>query len=176
MLENISQFKNTNDYLPILIAALLVDMVVILRIVFGSIHIKSLNQWYNKFGVLAVAADTLSIVLGIIAARFLYPFVFQTYSLLPFLLVTCLVQLVHDVGFYYFFSSVPRNASAILDVFKDYAKEVGIQILFVDSIMMISTVLLASYLKSMSLNANLVLLIGALYILPYLLYSIKPIR
>ena len=92
MLENISQFKNTNDYLPIITAALIVDMAIIIRIVFGSIHIKSLNNWYNKFGVLAVAADVLSIVIGIIMSRFLYPFFFKTYSLMSFIMLTCIVQ------------------------------------------------------------------------------------
>ena len=102
-MDTISHFNNTNDYLPILTAALLVDMVVLVRVVFGSIRIKSLNQWYNQFGVLAVVADVLSIVLGIILARFLFPFFFKTYSLLPFLLLTCVVQLLHDISFYFFF-------------------------------------------------------------------------
>ena len=172
-MDTISHFNNTNDYLPILTAALLVDMVVLVRVVFGSIRIKSLNQWYNQFGVLAVVADMLSIVLGIILARFLFPFFFKTYSLLPFLLLTCVVQLLHDISFYFFFSSVPRNFSAILDVFKDYAKEVGGLILLADGLMMISTVLIASYLKSLSFNSNIIILIASMYILPYLLYSIK---
>ena len=172
-MDTISHFNNTNDYLPILTAALLVDMVVLVRVVFGSIRIKSLNQWYNQFGVLAVVADVLSIVLGIILARFLFPFFFKTYSLLPFLLLTCVVQLLHDISFYFFFSSVPRNFSAILDVFKDYAKEVGGLILLADGLMMISTVLIASYLKSLSFNSNIIILIASMYILPYLLYSIK---
>lgn len=159
--------------MPILIAALLVDMVVLVRVVFGSIHIKSLNNWYKQFGVLAVAADVLSIVIGIILARFLFPFFFKTYSLIPFLLLTCVVQLLHDVSFYFFFTSVPRNFSAILDVFKDYAKEVGGLILLVDGLMMISTVLIATYLKSLSFNTNIIILIVSMYILPYLLYSIK---
>jgi len=58
-------------------------------------------------------------------------------------------------------------------VFKDYAQEVKGLILLVDGLMMISTVLMASYLKSLSFNSNLIILIASLYILPYLLYSIK---
>jgi len=173
MFENIAHFKNTDDYLPILIAALLVDMVVLVRVALGSIQYKSLTYWYKKFGLLAVVADVLGIVIGLILARFLYPFFFNTYSLLPFLLLTCAVQLLHDISFYFFFTSVPRNVSAILDVFKDYAKEVGGLILLVDGLMMISTVLIAIYLKSLSLNSNIIILIVSMYILPYLLYSIK---
>ena len=173
MLKNISHFNNTNDYLSIIISALIVDMVILVRIVLHYINIKSLNIWYNKFGLLAVVADVLSIVIGIIVSRLLYPFIFKDYSLLKFLGLTCLVQLTHDLLFAKFFYSIPKNTSLILDVFKDYAKEVGIQILFVDSLMMISTILLASYLATLSFNSNIIILIVSLYILPYLLYSIK---
>jgi hypothetical protein len=173
MLKNLSNFNNVSDYLPIIAAALIVDMVVLFRIDLGYINIKSLNAWYNKFGLLAVIADVLSIVIGIIIARFLYPFIFSQYSLIMFLLLTCMVQITHDVSFALLFNSIPRNKSQILDVFKDYGKEVGIAILMVDSIMMVSTILLGSYLASLQTNSVIVIFIISLYILPYLLYSIK---
>ena len=173
---NLSNFKNINDYLPIITSALIVDMVILFRIVYGYIKIKSLNEWYNKFGLLAVVADVLSIVIGIILARFIYPFLFTKYSLILFLILICFIQVIHDVLFYLFFTGIPRNKSAILDVFKDYANEVGIKILFVDGLMMVSTVLLASYLATLNTNSNIIILIVLLYILPYVLYSIKPIK
>lgn len=173
MLKNLSNFNNVSDYLPIIAAALIVDMVVLFRIDLRYINIKSLNAWYNKFGLLAVVADVLSIVIGIIIARFLYPFIFSQYSLIMFLLLTCMVQITHDVSFALLFNSIPRNKSQILDVFKDYGKEVGIAILMVDSIMMVSTILLGSYLASLQTNLVIVIFIISLYILPYLLYSIK---
>jgi len=173
MFKNISQFNNINDYLPIITAALIIDMIVIFRIVTGHTEIKSLNNWYINFGFLAVVADVLSIVIGIIIARFLYPFIFSEYSLLLFLLLTCVVQLTHDLLFALFFNSIPRNRSAILDNFKDYAKEAGFIILLYDAGMMTTTILLASYLASLSMNYEIIILIVSLYILPYLLYSIK---
>ena len=75
-MKNIIQFNNISDYLPIITAALIVDMIVLSRVVSGYINIKSLNQWYNKFGLFAIIADVLSIVIGIILARFIYPFIF----------------------------------------------------------------------------------------------------
>ena len=173
MLHNLSNFVNTTDYLPILTSALLVDMFVLGRIVFGSIKFKSLNMWYRQFGFLAVLADVLSITIGIIIARFLYSFFFKQYFLVAFLVVTVAVQLTHDLLFAKLFSSIPRKASAIMDVFQDYAREVGPQILLADAAMMVATVLLASYLASFSINTQLIVLIVAVYILPYLLYSIK---
>jgi hypothetical protein len=171
--KNISNFNNIYDYLPIVISALIVDMYVLSRVVFGYIKIKSLNDWYNKFGFLAVVADVLSLVIGIIIARFIYSFFFTNYSLILFIFLTCCIQIIHDLSFAYFFSIVPRNKSIILDVFKDYGKEVGYTILLADSLMIIGSILLGSILASYSLNIQIIILIISLYILPYLLYSIK---
>jgi len=172
MLKNLSNFNNVNDYLPILTAALIVDMFILVRMASGSLKIYSLTKWYKDFGLSAVLADVLSIVIGIILTRLFYPFFFKEYSLFFFLLLTCGIQITHDVLFAIFFNSIPRNKSAILDVFKDYGKEVGITILLADALMMISTILLASFIATYSTNSILILLIVALYILPYLLYSI----
>jgi uncharacterized protein YacL len=168
--KNISHFNDTRDYLPILTAALIVDMIVLLRMVAGYIHIKSLTQWYNKFGFMAVVADVLSIVIGVILARALYSLLFKEYSWIGFLALTCLIQLTHDLLFARFFYSVPRHKNRMLDVFKDYGNEVGVQILFVDALMMISTVLLGSFLATCSTNTNIIVLIVCMYILPYLLF------
>jgi hypothetical protein len=173
ILENLSNFNNTKDYLPIITSALIVDLFVIILAVFNIIKIKSLNTWYKKFSLSAVLADVLSIVIGIIIARYLYPFIFKEYSLLKFLFLTVIVQLTHDLLFALFFNSIPRDKSSILDIFKDYVLEVGIKILLVDALMMISTIIIASYLSKYSQNGLIIIFIIMLYITPYLLYSIK---
>jgi hypothetical protein len=172
LLKNLSNFKNVGDYLPIVVAALIVDMVVLSRVVSGGIKIKSLDAWYNKFGLLAVIADVLSIVIGIVISRFLYTLLFKNYYLILFLLLTVLVQVTHDLSFAWLFNTIPRNKSRILDVFKDYGKEVGGAILLADSTMMVSTILLGSFLATLSTNSVIIVLIVSAYILPYLLYSI----
>jgi hypothetical protein len=176
-LANVSVFSHTGDYLPILTAALIVDMAVISMAIGGAIRMKSLNQWYTQFGFLAVVADVLSIVIGIVIARYLYTTFWASaaggsYSIIAFLALTCVVQLIHDVLFAAFFTGVPRGRSQMLDVFKDYAREGGWSILAADSCMMISTVLLASLFAGWSINATAVVLIVACYILPYLVYSV----
>jgi len=173
MLKNLSNFNNLDDYLPIITAALIIDMIVLFRMVFGYINIKSLDTWYNRFGLLAVIADVLSIVIGIIISRFLYPFFFKEYSLFLFLILICIVQVTHDLSFAFFFNSISKGKSDILDVFKDYVKEVGATILFADALMMVSTIILASYIATFKTNNIIILLIVSLYILPYLVYSIR---
>jgi len=161
-----------HDYLAILTAALIIDMIVLFRVVLRQIQFHSLNQWYKQFGLSAILADVLSIVIGIILARFIYPYLFHQYSLSLFIIVTCFIQLGHDLLFSFLLSFIPKGKSNIIDVFKDYVKEVGPTILVADSAMMIFTILLANQLVNWSFNSNLILLIVSLYILPYLLHSI----
>jgi len=172
-LGNLSNYNNLNDYLPIMTSALIVDLAVVLMAVLNKIKTKSLHEWYKNFGLSSILADVLSIVIGIIIARFLYPFIFKEYSLIKFLFLTVVIQLTHDLLFAKLFNSIPRGNSSMLDVFKDYASELGFKILFVDATMMISTILLGSYLSKFNHNNIIVLLIVMLYITPYLLYSIK---
>lgn len=170
--QDISHFSNTTDYLPILSAAIIVDLIVMLSAVFGLIQSKALAAWYQQFGGLAVLADVLILVIGVIIARFLYPFLFSKWSLLQFLGLTIAIQVTHDLLFAVLFNAMPRGASAILDVFKRYATEVGFMILLADAMMIAGTVLLGSLLASQSLNTNIIVFLVALYLIPYVLYSI----
>ena len=170
--QDISHFSNTADYLPILSAAIIVDLIVMMSVVFGQIKAESLAVWYQQFGGLAVLADVLILVIGVIIARFLYPFFFTKWSLLQFLGLTIAVQVAHDLLFAVLFNAMPRGSSAILDVFKRYATEVGFMILLADAMMIAGTVLLGSLLRSQSLNTNLIVFLVALYVIPYVLYSI----
>jgi uncharacterized protein YacL len=172
-LANLSNFQNTRDYLPIITGALITDMIALVLILAGYISGKSIKEWYVTYGLSGVLVDTLSITIGVILARLFYPLFFTKYSLLLFLVLTCAVQLIHDLLFYLFFKTVPRNKSPIMDIFNDYAREYGYLILMVDSMMMISTVLIGSYLATLNTNSIIITLIVSLYVLPYLLHSIK---
>ena len=171
-MNNISIFNNTNDYLPILNGAILTDMGVLLLVIFGYIKSKSLKKWYNLFNLSAFIADVLSIVIGVIISRYLYPLIFDKYDLFKFLLLTVIVQFTHDILFSKFFYSVPRGTSLMLDVFKDYGNELGGKILIADASMMISTIILGGIFASYSINFNIILIISLMYISQYLLYSI----
>jgi hypothetical protein len=168
----IYNFNNTSDYFPIITAAMITDIIVIILLKKGAIKSKTLEKWYSTYGFSAGLADVLSIVIGIIVARFLYFKIFTTENLLYFIGLTVLVQLVHDVLFYFLFSSIPRGVSKIMDSFKDYANENGSTILIADSIMMISTILLATYFTSFNANINNILFIVALYLIVYFIYSV----
>jgi|688.fasta_scaffold54680_7 hypothetical protein len=170
--KNISNFSNVSDYLPILNAVIITDIFVILLLLRKLINSSVLKIWYRDFSLGAVIADVLIIFIGIIIARFIYPYIFDKYSLIQFIGLVVVIQVIHDILFYLFVSSVPRGVSKILDVFKDYGKENGITAIISDSAMMISSVLIASYLKGQSLNTNIIVLIVSVYLVPYFIYSI----
>jgi hypothetical protein len=169
---NLTSASNIADYLPLLNGAIITDLIVIGRVIFGLIKSKSLIDWYNLYGLSGVLADVLSIMIGIIIAAFIYPFIFKKYSLLNFIIIAVIVQVCHDLLFATFFRSVPRSKSRILDTFKDYANEVGFKILIADALMIITTILLATLFTKLSTNVNIIILIVSLYMVPYFLYSI----
>ena len=172
MLRSIVNFKDTSDYLPILNGVILTDGIVILCLIFGLIQSKVLTGWYRDLSLSAVICDVLIIVLGIILARFLYPYIFSSYKLWKFILLAVAIQCTHDILFYLFCQSVPRGKSRILDIFKNYGAEKGGGAIVADSLMMISSILIASYLKGFSLNTNIITCIVLVYLIPYLIYTV----
>ena len=171
-LSNISNFSKTSDYFPILNGAIITDLIVILRVILGMITKNTLKVWYKKYGLSAVIADVLIIVLGILLTRFIYPYIFKEYSIFLFSGLAVCIQLIHDILFAQLCYAIPRGKSEIMDTFKDYANEFGPIILFADAMMMVSSIVIASILASLSFNANIIVFIISVYIIPYFLYSI----
>jgi len=172
LLKDISNFNNTTDYLPIFNAAVIVDLIVIIMLKVGYIKSKILGEWYNKFHLGAFLADVLSLMIGIIIARFIYTYFKLSWNILLFLFIAVIVQLCHDLLFAKLFYAFPRGVNVVLDVFKDYANELGGKILLADAQMIIGTALLASILSGISINSNIILLIFTIYIVPYFLFSV----
>jgi len=169
--KDISNFKNTSDYLAILNGSLIADVIIILMVFFGFFKSKFLKNWYLKLNFFAVVADVLILVIGAILTRYFYPMIFKDWSIVKFTGLFVVIQVIHDVLFYIFFDKiVPRGSNVVFDMFKDYAKEVSGGAILGDSFMVVMTALLSSLLASQSLNTNIIILILASYILPYIMY------
>lgn len=126
---------------------------------------RSLDVWYDTFGIVAVLSDCLVIVLGILIAKMFFP----AYALLPTAVV---IQILHDILFYQFvILPIPRGHNAMIDVFKDYATENSWKILVADSVMIGTTVSIATHLEEW--KDEYVVLFGllGLYALTYVLYT-----
>jgi len=174
MFSNISQFSNLDDYLPILNAVILTDLIFMILLIFGWIKSVELGKWYEKYNLGAVVADVLIIFIGIILVRFLYPFIFSQFSIWYFVLLAVVIQIIHDICFYLLFSAIPRGSNYMMDTFKDYAKEIGARAIVADSFMMICACLFASFFKSLGKNSNVILLVFLVYMVPYLVYTRFP--
>ena len=158
------------NYISLLNAAFITDLLVISLILFGYIQSNTLKAWYRKFGLAAFLSDTLILVIGYLIAQFIYPFLFKKYNLLYFLCVVVGVQLVHDLLFGLIVNQY-KGKSDIINVFKSYIKEVGPIILAADAAMVLSTALLQKVLEPYK-EANIVLLIVLTYLAPYFIYSV----
>jgi hypothetical protein len=171
MLKNIADFNNINDYLPLFNAVLITDLFVIFLLNTMVIKSQVLRQWYAQYNLSAVIADVLIILIGLIITRAIYYYVFDSFSIVKFVILAVIVQIIHDILFYVFFSNIPRGVNKMIDTFKDYAKEVSYKAILADSGMMIMSCLLAYYLVNKNTNTNIIVLISFLYLLPYLLYN-----
>lgn len=170
LFNDISNFNNVSDYLPILNGILFVETFVIFFTLHNFLRSKTLSLWYRKFQLSAVLADVTIVFLVIILTRFLYHFFFSQFSLILFILLALVIQTIHDVLFYKFFTWVPRGVNGMLDVFKDYAKETRQNAILGDSTIIVCSSLFASHFATYSLNTNIINLIFTLYFIPYLLY------
>jgi hypothetical protein len=157
--------------LPLLNAVLITDLFVILLLNTKIIVSKVLREWYSQYNLSAVMSDVLIILIGLIITRAIYYYIFDSFSILKFIILAVIVQVIHDTLFYILFSNVPRGLNRMLDTFKDYAKEISYRAILADSGMMIMSCLIAYYLVNTNTNTNIIILIVLLYLLPYLLYN-----
>ena len=100
----------------------------------------ALKLWYDKFGLAAVSADVLSLMLGVLIATFIFPTAYG----LQLVFGAIFVQLLHDLFFYFVvIQGLPQGQNSMIDVFKSYASEGGWTILLADALMISSVVFLS---------------------------------
>jgi hypothetical protein len=171
MFKDISRFDNIDNYLPIITAILIVDMIVMILSITNVISSKYIKIWYQKFFLSAVLADVLVIFIVVILARAIYYYIFDKFSITNFILVMLALQITHDILFYIIIIIIPRGANKMIDIFQDYANEMSYGAIIGDSMMIIAIGLIASYLANFEANTNIIILIVFLYFLQFILYS-----
>lgn len=176
---DIGNYKRLTDIFYILIGVIFIEVIVLFAVRFlPDMFGGPLNRWYDLFGLNAVIADVLIIVIGFLIARYVYTGYVQPrtnggqYSGAWFTATAVGVQLIHDLAFYFgVITQVPRGSNLMMDVFKDYAASGGAKILGGDAAMMIGSALSAMYLKT--LPGYIVTFFAAVcsYAIPYVLYT-----
>jgi uncharacterized protein YacL len=167
-LRQLSNYKNLSNVPHILFGTLVVDLVTILIVKNSNVLGTVLKDWYDQFGLSAVLADVLIIVLGILMAQYIYTEFFPSYSPIFFLLLVVLIQLVHDVLFHVgVIQMVPQGQNRIIDIFKRYADENSWKIIVGDAILMLGSTAVAA--ASLQLSPPLFVFLGILtiYAIPY---------
>jgi uncharacterized protein YacL len=167
--KDISNFDNVNDYLPILNGSINSDLLIIFFVYHGIFHSVYLKKWYKKYQLSAVLADVLIVFIGIILTRFLYKYIFSSFSIWKFTFLAVCIQVIHDILFYFLFKIIPQGHNSMLDFFKEYAKEVGVSAIFGDSFMMVLSCLMSSSFAMYNLNTNIIWLVISLYFVPYMI-------
>lgn len=171
-MKDISNFSSLQDYLPMLNGSIVADIIILL-IVYYTPFFNSYNlmKWYETYRLSAVIADVLILVIGLIITRYIYSYFKLKWNIVLFIAILLCVQIVHDYLFYIFFMYVPRGVNKMLDLFKDYAKEVSYGAILGDSFMILITAILASYFADLSFHSNIIILICSMYSIPYILYT-----
>jgi len=166
-------------FLELLNGAFLTDLIVMVVCLIGwqifpeSYNTSFLAKWYKSFGPSAVLSDVTVIMLGVILAKLIYPFIFRSFSLVKFIGLAVCIQLIHDTLFASIINNIPSGKSAIVDVFQGYVNSPhNYIILITDAAMMVSTILIMTFLQGYSVNINIIFLILLLYMMPYLLFSV----
>lgn len=172
---NLKPLINYNDkfeYIPILTANIYADLLIIFVSFSGILYSKQniISKWYKKYRLSAMIADILIGVLYLLLARFIVYHFKLDVDLFKFTLLALVVQIILDFTFYLFFSIIPKGNNDMLDFFKQYAKEVGVNALLGDSILVIVGVIISAFLNNKSFDYNIIMLIISIYIAPYLIY------
>jgi hypothetical protein len=172
MFEDISNINDNFDMYYILTSIIIVDLIIICIARNTTILNKQINVWYDKFGLSAVILDVLIILIGFIITRYIFSTFHLEFSPLLFIIISLLVQIIHDFALYEFIiKPTPSGSNQIIDVYKNYAEENGYKIIIADSTMVLASGLLAMYLKNNSVHITTTLLVVGIYSIPYLLYQ-----
>jgi hypothetical protein len=178
MFKDISQFDNIEDYLPIITAILIVEIITIIisftnitQTLTNSKQSSFLKVWYKEYKLYAVLADVSLIFLGFVITRALYYNVFDEFTIVNFILLMVIIQVIHDTLFYLIITSIPKGVNKIIDILKDYADEISYWAIIGDSMMMISSALIAAYIAYFDMNTNIIIFAFLVYILQFILYT-----
>ena len=160
----------TGGWPLLLVAIVLLDVIVlfVVRYRLGAAH--PLNVWYDRYGILAVLADVMSIAIGFAVARWLFHTFFPASGLLGFLLLLVGFQALHDILFYVgVIQTIPRGVNGLMDIFKDYARVSGAWIVPGDSVLMLGSAAIFVGLSQLPVAGQIFAGLVTAYTLPYIL-------
>jgi hypothetical protein len=176
-MKTISDSNAVGDIFYIFVAALVVDFLTVIITKYPGpkpyFTVKALDDWYTRFGLTAVAADVLSVMIGVVMARYIFTaFGFSPSSILLFIAVLLIFQLCHDAFFFLaVIQPLKRGENTMIDVFKDYAIENGGKILVADALLVLGTAAGATLLKNLPFHLTATVGLVTAYALCFVTYT-----
>jgi len=178
-LGDIGDYKQADDILPIASATVIAINFATILTRLGVIGGNSLNAYFDTFGLEGILANTSLIVILFQVARWGYTrFYTETgHAWSPFVFVCALivVQLIHDVLFYYgAINLIPSGNNEMIDALKKYSKEHGPRALAAHAAFLIFVVALSMFFKERSMIFIFITVSLSLYMLPYAVTTFGP--
>ena len=178
-LEDIGDYTHVEEIFPIGVATLFVINIVITLARMGVAGGKSLNAYFDNFGLEGILTNTSLVVLLFQVARFAYTSFYTTggrpWSPLVFVCVLVVVQILHDLMFYYgVVKQLSFGKNEMVDVLKKYSEENSSRALAGHAAFMIAVAIAAMLFKDKSLLFLVTMSVVSLYILPLALATMGP--
>lgn len=178
-LEDIGDYTHVEEILPIGVATLVMINLMITLTRMGVAGGKSLNAYFDNFGLEGVLTNASLVALLFQLARFGYTSFYTTggrpWSPLVFVCVLVVVQMLHDLIFYYgVVNQVPAGKNDMVDILKRYSQENGSRALAGHAAFIIAVAILAMLFKDKSLLFLVTMGVASLYILPLALATLGP--
>lgn len=173
-MEDVSEYENIYDWILIIIAAIIVEVVVLCLVRFcPDIFGKAINIWFNRFKFSAVLADILTIMIGFGITRYVYSeWLYPKYEWNPlyFTGLAALIQTLY-VSFFYFVvvRPTPQGNNSMIDALREIVTATGPKILGSEALKATGATLLTMLLKSAPLHISASIAILSTYIIPFVL-------
>jgi hypothetical protein len=172
-IPDISNYKNVNDIPLFLLGILIIDIFVLFLVRYIGVGGVSLNEWYNKYGLLAVIADVFIILIGFMIAQYIYTYFIKPkygWNITIFLILLVFIQLIHDILLYLLIIlPFSKGHNGIVDMYKKYADENSYLIIIGDAFLMLSSAFVILCLKQLSNHVIAAIAVITIYIMPYIL-------
>ena len=172
-LPNISDFRDLTNIPYLLAGILFIDVFVLFLTRYYGVGGKSLNAWYDNFGLEGIIADVFIILIGFVIAQYIYTtYIAPSYGWMPvaFVALVVAIQVIHDILFYYgVIRPLPTGHNAMIDMYKRYTEENGAAIIGGDAMLMVGSALATFALKSVPDHVAAAVTILTIYTMPHIL-------
>lgn len=179
VLGDIGNYKNVDDFAPIVSASLIGMNFAVTLSRFGSMGGFSMNAYFDTFGLEGILANTSFLVIMFQLTRWAYTTFYTSgerpWSPFVFVCILISIEFLHDLIFYYGpLKSIPAGKNDMIDALKRYAAENGSRALAGHAAFLIFVAVIAMFLKESTFVFTFIVISVTLYMLPFMITTLGP--